>query len=206
MKKLLSIILLVFCACTFSFAQEDLMQQAMSSMKDMKAVEANVVRTVHNVMLKKDANSTGKFYFKKPNKMALTFDNGKDKLLMDGDTFAMVKDGKKNTADSNNDQLKALSTFLKGLGEGNEDSDVDLSDIADVDVSKKGNLMIITIAPIAADAKAKRRQMFSSFIVTIDQKEGALKSIRMNEKGQNFTQYDFSDFKINGAIDDKVFK
>lgn len=118
----------------------------------------------------------------------------------------MVKDGKKNTADGKgNDQLKSLTTFFKSLSEG-EESDVELSDIADVDATKKGNLMIVTVTPIVADAKAKRRQMFTSFVITVDQKAGALKSIRMNEKGQNYTNYDFSNFIMNGSIDDKVFK
>ena len=206
MKKILSVFLLFTLAVSLSFAQEDVMQQAMASFKDMKTVEANVTRTIHNVMFEKDGKSTGKFYFKKPDKMALSFDNGKDKLIMDGETFAMVKDGKKNTADGKgNDQLKSLTLFLKNLGAG-EESDVELSDIADVDMAKKGNLLIVTVVPIVADAKAKRRQMFSSFIITVDQKEGQLKSLRMNEKGQNYTQYDFSDFKVNGEIDDKVFK
>lgn len=204
MKRIFSIFALFICFA-FSYAQEDVVAQAMASFKEMNAIEANVTRTIHNVMIKEDAKSAGKFYFKKPNKMVLSFDNGKDKLLMDGDTFAMIKDGKKNVADGNNDQLKALTTFFKSMSEG-EESDVELSDVADVDMTKKGNLMIVTIAPIAADAKAKRRQMFSSFVITVDQKEGVLKSIRMNEKGQNYTHYDFSQFKMNGTIDDKVFK
>lgn len=208
MKHILSLfIFFVLSFFTFvSFAQDDVMAQAMASFKDIKSVEANVVRTVHNVMIEKDAKSNGKFYFKKPNKMVLSFDEGKDKLIMDGETFAMVKDGKKNTADGKgNDQLKSLTTFFKSLSEG-EESDVELSDIADVDATKKGNLMIVTVTPIVADAKAKRRQMFTSFVITVDQKAGALKSIRMNEKGQNYTNYDFSNFVMNGSIDDKVFK
>ena len=206
MKKILSVFLLFTLAVSLSFAQVDVMPQAIASFNVLKTVDANVTRTIHNVMFEKDGKSTGKFYFKKPDKMALSFDNGKDKLIMDGETFAMVKDGKKNTADGKgNDQLKSLTLFLKNLGAG-EESDVELSDIADVDMAKKGNLLIVTVVPIVADAKAKRRQMFSSFIITVDQKEGQLKSLRMNEKGQNYTQYDFSDFKVNGEIDDKVFK
>lgn len=67
------------------------MAQAMASFKDIKSVEANVVRTVHNVMIEKDAKSNGKFYFKKPNKMVLSFDEGKDKLIMDGETLPWLR-------------------------------------------------------------------------------------------------------------------
>jgi len=39
----------------------------------------------------------------------------------------------------------------------------------------------------------------------IDKQKAELKSVRMNEKGQNYTQYDFSNFKQNGVVDDAVF-
>ena len=48
--------------------------------------------------------------------------------------------------------------------------------------------------------------MFTSFVVTIDQKAGELRSLRMNEKGKNYTQYDFSNFQLNAPVNDSVFK
>lgn len=183
-----------------------MMQRAMEKYKSMNTLTANVTQTKHNSMVAKDLESKGNFYFKKPNKMCMTFNNGADMMLMNGDTFTIVKDGVKSTAKGNgNEQLQALTTILKNFSAGQE-SDVDLSDIADVDMTKKGNLMIMTVTPIISDPKAKRKMMFTSFVVTIDQKAGELKSLRMNEKGQNYTQYDFSNFVLNGTVNDSVFK
>lgn len=207
MKKIISVILLFVAVIASASAQDaEMMQKAMERFKNMTSLTANVTQTKHNTMVAKDIVSKGNFYFKKPNKMCMTFNDGKDMMLMNGETFTMVKDGVKNTAQGgSNEQLQALTTILKNFTAGQE-SDIDLSEIADVDMEKKGNLMIMTVTPIVNDPKAKRRQMFTSFVVTIDQKASELKSLRMNEKGSNYTQYDFSNFQLNAPVNDSVFK
>ena len=207
MKKILSILLLLAAVVATASAQDaEMMQKAMERFKNMSSLTANVTQTKHNSMVAKDITSKGNFYFKKPNKMCMTFNEGKDMMLMNGETFTIVKDGVRNTAQSGgNEQLQALTAILKNFSAGQE-SDIDLSDIADVDMEKKGNLVIMTVTPIVSDPKAKRRQMFTSFVVTIDQKAGELKSLRMNEKGQNYTNYDFSNFQLNAPVNDSVFK
>lgn len=209
MKKTISFFTLIIVSLFsfISFAQDaEMMQKAMERFKDMNTLTADVVQTKHNSMVAKDLTTKGNFYFKKPSKMCMTFNQGKDMMLMNGDEFTIVKDGTRNTAKGgSNEQLQSLATIMKNFSAG-EESDVDLSEIADVDVAKKNNQVIMTITPIITDAKAKRRMMFTSFVVTIDQKAGELKSLRMNEKGQNYTQYDFSNFKLNAPVDDKVFK
>ena len=207
MKKILSTLFIIMVAICSLHAQDDeMMQRAMERFKDMTSLTADVTQTKHNSMVTNDIVSKGNFYFKKPNKMCMSFNNGKDMMLMDGENFTMVKDGVRNTANGGgNDQLQALKTIIKNFSAGQE-SDIDLSEIADIDMEKKGNLMVMTITPIVTDARAKRRQMFSSFVVTIDQKAGELKSLRMNEKGKNYTQYDFSNYKLNAPVNDSVFK
>jgi len=210
MKKILSILSFIlftlsFFLCTASAQDAEMMQKAQEKFKNMQTLEADVVMTKHNTMVTTDVTSKGKFYFKKPSKMCLTFGDGKDVLLMDGQSFAMVKDGKKQTLNAQgNSQFEALKTLMQNFSAGQE-SDVDLSEIADVDMEKAGDLIKMTVTPIVTDPKEKRKMMFSSFVVTIDQKKSELKSVRMNEKGQNYTQYDFSNFKQNGNIADAVF-
>jgi len=163
------------------------------------------VMTKHNTMVTKDVQSTGKLYFKKPNQLCLTFNGGADALLMNGDTFTMVTGGKpQSVSGKGNSQFDALKAMAKSLSSG-EESDVDISEYADVDIERNGKLMVMTIAPIVTDAKAKRKMMFQSFVVTIDTQALELRSLRMNEKGQNYTQYDFSNYKLNGNIPESVF-
>jgi len=210
MKKFLSIFSFIFFTfsiflCTASAQDAEMMQKAQEKFKNMQTLEADVVMTKHNTMVTKDVSTPGKFYFKKPSEMCMTFGDGKDVLLMDGQSFTMVKDGKKQTMNAKgNSQFEALKTLMQNFSAGQE-SDVDLSEIADVDMEKQGDLIKMTITPIVSDPKEKRKMMFSSFVVSIDQKKSELKSVRMNEKGQNYTQYDFSNFKQNANIADAVF-
>lgn len=197
---------IINCSLFIAAAQDaEMMQKAQEKFKNMQTLEADVVMTKHNTMVTKDVTSKGKFYFKKPSKMSLVFNGGTDLLLMDGQNFTMVKDGKKQTMNAQgNSQFEALKTLMQNFSAGQE-SDIDLSDIADVDMERSGDLITMTITPIVTDPKQKRKMMFSSFVVVLDQKKSELKSIRMNEKGQNYTQYDFSAFKQNAKIEDSVF-
>ena len=213
MKKILTVLFgLVLAASPLSSgltsvqAQDaDIMQKAQERFKNMETLEADVVMTKHNTMVTKDVTSKGKFYFKKPSKMTMSFNEGADLLLMDGQTFTMVKDGKKQTMSGNgNSQLEARKTLLQNFSAGQE-SEVDLSDIADVDMERNGDLVVITVTPIVTDAKQKRKMMFTSFVVTVNTKKSELKTVRMNEKGENYTEYEFSNFKVNGNVPDAVF-
>ena len=210
MKKIfviLAIFVLTLCTSfsTSVFAQEDVMKQAMEGYKNLTTLSAKVTKTVHNEMVTKDVVTKGDFYFKKPAKMVISTNQGKDKLLTDGESFTIVNNGKANTANAKgNSALTPLVNAIKGMTSGN--TDTDLSDVADVDMERQGNLMIMTIVPITKSAADKRKLMFQSFVITVDSKAGELKSIRLNEKGKNYQQYDFSDFKHDVKIDDAVFK
>ena len=62
--------------------------------------------------------------------------------------------------------------------------------------------VVLTIKPEAGDKK----MMFTSFVLTIDTRAQELRSIRMTQKGSNYTEYKFSNYKLKAAVDDKVFK
>lgn len=180
------------------------MQQAMEGYKNLTTLTAKVTKVVHNTMVTKDQTTTGMFYFKKPAQLCITTNGGKDKLLTDGEAFTIVQNGKASTASGKgNSSLTPLVNAIKGLTSGS--GDADLSDVADVDMEREGNLMTMTITPIVKSAAERRKMMFQSFVITIDTKAGELRSIRLNEKGQNYQQYNFSDFKTDVPINDAVF-
>lgn len=184
--------------------QDDVIRQAVEGYKSLTTVKADVKKTVHNTMVAKDVTSNGTFYFKKPAQMCIVTNGGKEKLLTDGEHFTIVQNGKVSAmAGKGNNALAPLIQAVKSITQGN--TDTDLSDVADVDMEREGDLMIMTIAPITRSAAEKRKLMFQSFIITVDTKSGDLKSIRLNEKGQNYQQYDFSNFKKEVKIDDSVF-
>ena len=192
-------------SCAALSAQEIDFNSALERYKSMKTLKATVVRTKHNVAIADDVVTKGNFYFKQPSKACLTFDNGKDMLVMNGSTFSMVSDGKKSSAQGQgNSQYEAFQTVFKGLLSG-EETDVNINDLADVDITKEGNICTLTVTPIVEDAKERRKMMFSSFVLVIDLKSSELKSLRMNERGENYTQYDFSQYVFDGEVSDSVF-
>ncbi len=178
--------------------------EVMDKYKNMKTLAADVTMTRHNIALAKDQISKGKFYFKKPDAMVMTFNNGKDMLLMKDGKFTMVSDGKAATASGSNSQLDALKTMFTSFTTGQE-SDVQLEDVADVDAERDGDILTMTITPRISDPKERRKMLYQSYVVVINTKVGDLNSIRLNEKGKNYTQYNFSNFKFDGPVDDAVF-
>lgn len=208
MKKILTLIVIfaLSLGCSMSFAQQaDVMKQAMEGYKNLTTLTSKVTKRVHNEMVTKDVVTTGTFYFKKPAKICITTNEGKDKLMTDGQTFTIVQNGKASSATGgSNAALAPLINAIKGITSGSQD--VDLSELADVDVERNGNLLVMTIAPIVQKAADRKKMLYQSFVITIDQKAGELRSIRLNGKGKNYDQYDFSDFKADVKIDDSVFK
>ncbi|MCD8182814.1 MAG: outer membrane lipoprotein carrier protein LolA [Bacteroides sp.] len=205
MKKLFTLFMTFAFSCLHLFAQDAEIQKAAERYKNMNTLAATVVRTKHNDVLTQDIVSRGYFYYKKPDKMCMIFDDGKDMLLMVDNTFTMVADGKKSVAKGKgNNQFESLQAVFKNMT-ADEDSAVDLSDLADVEVAKQGNTCVLTVTPIISDAKARRKMMFTSFVLTVDLKRVELKSLRMNEKGNNYTRYDFSNYQFNAPVSDSVF-
>lgn len=207
MKKIIAILALTAALSlpvatpTAAIAQDN---EVAAKYKNMNTLAADVTMTRHNVALAKDQVSKGKFYFKKPASMVLTFDGGKDMLLMKDEKFTMVSDGKAATASGSNSQLDALKTMFRSFTTG-QDSDVQLEDVADVDAEREGDILTMTITPRVKDAKEKRKMLYQSYVVVLNTKTSELRSIRLNEKGKNYTQYDFANFKFDGPVDDKVF-
>ncbi len=186
-------------------AQDDVMRQAMEGYRNLNSLTAKVTRTVHNDMVANDKVTRGTFYFKKPARMCVSTNGGKDMLLTDGESFTIVQDGRPTTATGRgNSSLTPLVNAIKGIASGN--SDVDLSDVADVDMERQGDKLIMTIAPIVRNATERRKMLFQSYVITIDQKAGQLRSIRLNGKGSNYEQYDFSDFQFDAPVSDSVFE
>ena len=47
--------------------------------------------------------------------------------------------------------------------------------------------------------------MFTSCVAVIDLKAAELRSLRINEQGENYTQYDFSNYVFDAEVSSSVF-
>ena len=200
MKKLTSLLFLMMVSCLTVFAQNADYQKTVAKYKNAAGITAAATRTKHSAAVKNNASSKGTFYMKKPNKVSIIIDGGKDKLIMNGTTFTMVIKGKKHVTDSKkNAQFATFQTVFQSILSGGQNG-VDISKLSDVKLSKSGQNLTITITP-----DSKKKMMFSSFVLVLDTKTSEIKSLRMNEKGKNYTEYTFSGFNFNAKFNDNVF-
>lgn len=206
MKRLFTLFITAFLVCAGISAQRADIRKAVERYMKANTLITNVKQTKHNAALTKDMVTDGHFYYKKPNNQSMVFKESREMLIAAGNTFVMVKDDKQHVAKAKgkgNNPFEILQDVFRNLLSA--DDDAKLTDMADVRLEMQGQTCTITITPIATDAKSKRRGMFTSCIVTIDLKIAELRSLRINEQGENYTQYDFSNYVFDAEVSSSVF-
>lgn len=202
MKKTLSTLLLLLVS-TVLLAQNAQYQKAVAKYKTVSSLTATAVKTKHKSSVAKDAVAQGTLYVKKPSKVLITTNGGKDALLMNGTNFTMTVSGRKfKTNSTQNPQFKTFQNVLESIFTGGS---IDLSKNSDVEITKSGNNVVLTITP-NVDKKNAKRQLFTSFVLTIDSKTSELRTLRMNEKKGNYTEYKFSGYQFGATVSDSQFK
>ena len=140
-----------------------------------------MTRTRHQAALTTDAVTTGTLTIRKPDYICISTDGGRDQLLMEGTKFTMTMGGKKHVTDSRrNAQFATFQKVLNAVINGQP-----VTKGEDMTIATKNGLQTITITPAA-----KKRQMFTSFVLVVDAKTSDFRQLRMNERGGNYVNYD----------------
>ena len=206
MKRVYMIGAIIVFACQVLSAQQAELHKAAERFRGIRSLKADVVQTRHNVALIKDITTSGHFFYQEPDRCSMAFPDVKEMLLAVDDTFVMVRDGKQHAAKAKgqgNNPFEVLSDVFRKLLSADEHAN--LSEYADVKLSRQGNSCTITISPIEKNARNKRRMMYASCIVTVDLKAAELRCVRIYERGENYTQYDFSNYAVNAEVDANAF-
>ena len=194
MKRTLLFFSVLCLFFTAAQAQQADFQKVAAKYKNVNTVTADVKKTTHRTAMAKDVVTYGKLTMKRPNEVSIIMDGGKDQLIMKGSTFTMVANGKKHTTTSQaNAQFVSFQAVFESFLAGGQKS---ISQLSDLKMTKSGTMLILTITPNATTKKEARRMMFTSFVLSIDTKTDEIKSIRMNEKAGNYTEYSFSRFVL----------
>lgn len=196
----------MFAVVGIQAQQAELKKAAVARYKNATTVTANVTMTRHNAALTQDAVTKGYFYYKKPNTESMVFKTTKDMLLADGTVYTMVKSGKKRSIKANNtgnNPFEVLRDILTRLFTA--DANAKLTSMATVQMKKQGTTCTVTVTPSTTDKKALRRFMYTSCVMTIDMKQAEIRSLRINEKAGNYTQYDFSNYVLNATLPSTAF-
>ncbi|HJH70052.1 MAG TPA: hypothetical protein OIM39_02995 [Bacteroidaceae bacterium] len=173
----------------------------LSAQSGITALLANVTRTSHNELIAKDVVTSGRFYFQYPDKICMIFSENKDMMLMNGSTYIMMENGKRNMAKGKMQELFGmLQKVLQAVV--CQTSLPEMTEKSTIQVIQEGET--IRIIPVL-DAKAKRRIPFTSFVITCDTHNHKLKTLRMNGKGENYVLYALSDYVANSSFSTEVF-
>lgn len=139
-----------------------------------------VTKTTHKKAVKTDVVTTGTLTIRKPEYICISTDGDKDQLIMDGTKFTMTMGGRQHVTDSKkNPQFATFHTVLKAVINQQAIPQGD-----DMTVVTKGNTTTVTIVPTG-----KKRQLFTSFVLTVNAKTKALRTLRMNGRGEDYTEY-----------------
>lgn len=139
-----------------------------------------VTKTTHKKAVKTDVVTTGTLTIRKPEYICISTNGDKDQLIMDGTKFTMTMGGRQHVTDSKkNPQFATFHTVLKAVINQQAIPQGD-----DMTVVTKGNTTTVTIVPTG-----KKRQLFTSFVLTVDAKTKALRTLRMNGRGEDYTEY-----------------
>lgn len=197
MKKYLFLALLSFMSLTTAIAQESVFTQAVAKYRTAKTATAKVEMIKHNKAMTKVTTYSGTLSMKEPDKVAIVCNSGKEQLVMNGSTFTMVQAGRKHVASAKTaSQFAAFKAVLLSVLSGGK---TDVTKVQGVTVATQGSDVVVTMTP----AKAKR-MMFTSFVLNIDRKSGALASLTLNSK-RGYTKYKFTGFKFGATVADKAF-
>ena len=148
----------------------------------LTAQAQTVTKTTHKKAVKTDAVTTGTVTIRKPDYICISVDNNKDQLIMDGTQFTMTMGKRKHVTDSKKNSQ--FVTFQQVLTAVINNQPIPTSE--ELTILTKGGQKVITITPVS-----KKRQLFSSFVLTIDAKTSAFRTLRMNGRGEDYTEYTF---------------
>lgn len=213
----LIISLISFCAIAQTASVADF-TKCVAKYRNHAGVSAIAVKTNHKAAVANDEITYGDMYIAAPDKICITFNDCTDQLIMNAGVFTMTVNGKRHITNSSADaQFATFQAVLESVICGG--TKTDFASLDNVKMEKSGSDVVITITPKqespAADGAAKGAKkkggsrigkMFSSFVITVNAGTPGLKSLRMNGRGSNYTEYTFTDTNLGTQADPKFFK
>ena len=201
-KSILTIIISIVC-CFAARAQEgsllqDFTQALKANSELVSTIQCSFTQTRSMAVLANDVTKSGRFYFAKPSRILLQFNDG-DHIKMTEEWFEMKSKGSVNTIKvTANPMLKGLNTILSACMIGDIEQMMRGFE-AKVESGAKEWLVVMT--PMRGKANSKISQIELRF----DKGDMSLNSMKMAEKSGDYTLYRFSKKSFNKALDAKLF-
>jgi outer membrane lipoprotein-sorting protein len=165
------------------------MEQTASS---LKSIESNFKQTKHIEAFRQDIVSSGRFFCLMPDKIRLNYSSPKSySVVLNGDKMKMESGGKKNVMNlKDNRQLQEMRKLLTACMTGRLSS---LSGDYQTKFFEDGQFYLITVLPLREDIK-KSVEKFDIYLL---KKDMSVDRLRIAETAGDYTEYQFSNKKIN---------
>jgi outer membrane lipoprotein-sorting protein len=161
-------------------------------------LQCNFKQEKHSSLLKEPQSTTGIMYFQKPESLRWEYTSAAKFVLITSENKTVIIN-EKGEKIKNDKMFAPLSKLIIGVISGKElESEKNFK--AECFASDK--TILIVLNPISKQSKA----MFSSIELTIDKTTNLAKTIKLNEKNDDFTIITFSNHKKNQAINAQLFK
>ena len=150
-------------------------------------------------MLSEKMTSSGKFWFKRENRLRMEYQQPFQYLLVINQANVYIKDGDRETRLSarSNKLFQQINNIMMDCVRGTA---LDNSDFS-VRVFEGANAFLVELTPVSKNMK----EYFKNIVLIIDKKNYSAVSIDMNELSGDHTTIRFLNKELNGTIPDNLF-
>lgn len=208
MKRLFAFLSIVVVFTTSMLAQQSSLSKTIQHINEVTTIKADVKMTRHRAAITNDEIVVGQYYVKNSTKsQSMIFPKTKEMLIATPTAYTMVKAGKSRVAKAKGKGQNPFEVITEVLSALQTNAKITQTSMANIKTEQTSNLCTITITPRQTSAKQQnRRMMYTSVIVILNLKDKNIESIRINERGKNYTLYAFSNYRYNETIPDSMFK
>jgi outer membrane lipoprotein-sorting protein len=196
---ILIVIFWVLYPSNYSFA--DNFEQLRKNAANIKTIQAHFVQKKSMKILTKPLVSEGRFYYAAPDSLRWEYLKPLRSIVIahKDSTKRYIASGGKMIEDKTGgvQAMKIVLTEIAGWMSGKFDQNPSFTATL-----KEGEYTEITLTPVEKNMTG----MIEKIKITLSKKEAAVKSVKIIESANNFTQIDFGNVQINKVISDKTFQ
>lgn len=208
MKKIIAISFLLICcfvgvqaASTLSASQQqEVIEKINASASKIKSMSCTFTQTKYISLLSDKMVSSGKMYYKQPNKLRWEYTSPYNYLFVFNGTKVYVGNkSKEDVIDTNTNKIfKEIARIMMNTVTGKA-----LSNKTDFTISVAGNntSWIVTLIP----KKKEMKQMFSKIELIFNKSNTMISEINIYEKNNDRTNIKLTNIVNNGSISENYF-
>lgn len=207
MKRYIVLCILVFL-CLSGYAQQwekidpsgEFSQRLERAARQLQSIACDFIQEKYLDVFDEKIISKGRFYFRKENKICLSYSEPLDYLIViNGQKLKVVSDGKVSLVDlGTNKMMDGMNRLLSACMTGNLFL---LGEEYQMDYAQQQEEYWVRIKPLNEELK----NYLSEMAIYFDRKNMAVKTLRLVENERNYTEYRFVNQEFNTLVNDEKF-